>query len=164
MPQKVIDKRNDTLVLIVGPVTLSGVLKKSFIATGGMDGRFKINEFHRWTGEVDLEFSRALAEQLAGRLGTEQVIVFPGGQHLDPTCQVQLDIVAMDGDLGKEAKMTVRWTLIDPKGQWSSVSRLSQLSEHPADAGHGAWVIAQQHNIDKLGEEIATVVKERMKL
>lgn len=163
-PQKVTDKRNETLVLNIGPVTLSGVLKRTLIATGGTDGRFTINEFHRWTSEVDREFSRALAEQLASRLGTEQVMIFPGDRHLDPNCQVQLDIVAMDGDLGKDAKMTVRWILVDPKGKWTPVSRLSQLSEHPADAGYGAWVIAQQQNISKLGVEIAIEVMERMKL
>lgn len=160
--QKVAERRNHQLILSVGPVTLPGVLKQSRIATGGTESRFKISENHRWTGEVDQEFSRALAEQLASRLGTGQVIIFPGDQHLEPNCQVLLDIVAMDGDLAKEAKLTVRWTLIDPKGKWAPISRRSHFSEHPTDAGYDAWVIAQQHNISQLSEEITILVKKQM--
>jgi uncharacterized protein len=159
-----VEKRNDQLILSVGPVTIPDVLKKPKIAIGGTDGRFIISEYHRWAGEVDRDFARALAEQLAGKLGTEQVILSPGDQHITPNCQVLLDVLAMDGDLGKEARMTVRWTLIDPNGKWASIARRSHFSENLSNAGYNTWVTAQQHNIGQLSEEIAALVKERMHL
>lgn len=148
------------LVLSVGPVVIPDVLKKSQIATGGADGRYQLSSSHRWVGDVDREFARAVAEQLASRLGTEQVAVFPWDQHLQPTCQVLLDVLAMGGEPGKEAKLVVRWSLIDPQGKKAPVIRRSDLREIPAAAGYDAWVNAQQRNISRLGEEIAVAIRE----
>jgi uncharacterized lipoprotein YmbA len=152
---------HDQLVLSVGPVHIPDVLKKSQIATDGTEGRYRLSEYHRWAGEVDREFGRALLEQLAGRLGTEQAYLYPGDQHLEPTCQVLLDILEMNGELGKEARLSVRWTLIDPKGKTRPITRHSTFSQHPADSGHDTWVNAQRGNISRLSEEIATLIKER---
>jgi len=152
--------RHEKLVLSVGPVVIPDVLKKSQIATGGTDGRYQLSEFHRWVGEVDREFARAVAEHLAARLGTEQVAVFPWDQHLQPTFRVLLDVLAMGGEPGLEAKLVVRWSLVDPQGKMAPVIRRSDLSEQPTDSGFGAWVNAQQHNISRLSEEIAAAIKE----
>ena len=35
-------------------------------------------------------------------------------QHLSPTYQVVCDILVMDGVLGAEARLIVRWSLVDP--------------------------------------------------
>jgi uncharacterized protein len=158
---KTTGQRHDQLVLSVGPVNIPDVLKKSQIATDGTEGRYRLSEYHRWAGEVDREFGRALLEQLAGRLGTEQVYLFPGDQHLEPTCQVFLDILEMNGELGKEAKLSVRWSLVDPKGKTGSITRHSTFSQQPTDSGHEAWVKAQRGNISRLSEEIAVLIKER---
>jgi len=160
--KKSTEQRLTPLILSVGPVHTPDVLKKSQIATGGIDGPYRLSDYHRWTGEVDREFSRALAEQLAGRLGTEQVYLFPGDQYLEPTCQVLLDILEMNGELNTNAQLAVRWTLIDPKGTTAPVTRLSKFSEQlTAGGGHDAWVKAQQHNISLLSDEISALIKQR---
>ena len=158
---KTTGQRRDQLVVSVGPVNIPDVLKKSQIATDGIEGRYRLSEYHRWAGEVDREFGRALIEQLAGRLGTEQVYLFPGDQYIEPTCQVLLDILEMNGELGKEVKLSVRWTLIDPKGKTRPITRHSTFSQQTADSGHESWVKAQRGNLSRLGEEIATLIKDR---
>ncbi|MEW6289776.1 MAG: hypothetical protein AB1545_07960 [Thermodesulfobacteriota bacterium] len=40
------------------------------------------------------------------------------------------------------------------------VIRRSDLSEHPADAGFGAWLNAQRRNISRLSEEISGAIRE----
>jgi uncharacterized lipoprotein YmbA len=160
----IVGHRNDQLVLSVGPVTIPDILKKSQIATGGTDGRYQLSEYHRWAGSVDREVARALAEQLAGRLGTEQIIIFPGDERVEPNLQITVEVVAMDGDLGKEAKLTVRWTMIDPKGAWAPIIRRSQFIEQPAGNGYDAWVTAQQRNLGRLSEEIAALIKAQRRL
>lgn len=143
------------LAVSVGPVVIPDILKQTQIATGGADGRYQLSEYHRWSGEVDRDFARAVAEQLARGLGTEQVALFPWDQHFTPTTRVLIDVLSMGGIPGAEATLAVRWSLVDPQGQKPSLTRRSDLRETPATAGYASWVEAQQHNIAKLGEEIA---------
>jgi uncharacterized protein len=153
-------ERHEDFVLSVGPVAIPDVLKQSKIAVGGKDGRYQLSDNHRWAGEVDRDLARAVAEQLAARLGTQQVAVFPWDQHLEPACQVLLDVLSMGGEPGKEANLAVRWSLVDPQGKMPTLIRRSDLSEKIPDAGYGAWVNAQQRNISRLSEEIAASIKE----
>jgi uncharacterized lipoprotein YmbA len=150
---------DSVLPVSVGPVTIPDILKQTQIATGGADGRYRLAEYQRWSGELDRDFARAVAEQLAGNLGTEQVALFPWDQSLTPKCRVQFDVLSMGGDPGKDATMDVRWSLIDPHGKRPPIVRRSTLKETPAEAGYAAWVAAQQRNIVKLGGEIATQLK-----
>jgi len=152
-----------TLVLSVGPVVIPDILKQAQIATGGADGRYRLAEYHRWSGDLDRDFARAVAEQLAGRLGTEQVAIFPWDQNLTPTCRVTIDVLSMGGEPGKEATLAARWSLVDPQGKIPVLVRRSDLREVPAEAGYAAWVAAQQRNVAKLGQEIAGGVTQFVK-
>lgn len=51
--------------------------------------------------------------------------------------------------------LSVSWTLLDAEGSGDPVIRRSDLAECTAGADHGAWVEAQQRNIEKLGRAIA---------
>lgn len=147
------------LAILVGPVSIPDILKNSQISTGNADGRYQISEQHRWAGEVDRDFARAIGEQLANRLGTERIAIFPMGQHLEPTHQIVFDILSLEGALGKEANLAVRWALVDPKNKTVLVTRRSAFTGEPADGGYDAWVAAQRRNINRLSEEIAAVIK-----
>lgn len=147
------------LAVSVGPVTIPDILKQTKIATGGADGRYQLAEYHRWSGELDRDIGRAVAEQLAGDLGTQQVALFPWDQNLTPTCRVLLDVLSMGGEPGKEATLAVRWAVLDPQGKVLAPVRRSDLREIPAAPGYAAWVAAQQRNIVRLGGEIAAAVK-----
>lgn len=146
------------LALQIGPVSVPDVLKKSQIVLGSGDGSLHPNDQHRWAGEVDRDIARAIGEQLALRLGTEQIALFPSGQHLEPTHQVIVDVLAMDGVLGKEASLVVRWSVVDPTTKTARTTRRSAVGAQPADSSHAAWVAAQRRNIAKLSEEIASAI------
>ena len=150
---------NDSLAVSVGPVTVPDILKQEKIATGGADGHFRMAEYHRWSGELDRDFARALAEQLSGNLGTEKVAIFPWDQTLAPSCRVLVDVLSMGGETGTAATLAVRWSLVKPGTEQPLLVRRSELSEVPAGTGYAAWVAAQQRNIAKLGEEIAGAIK-----
>ena len=146
------------LAVQVGPVTLPDVLKKSQLVFSSSGGSFQLSDQHRWSGELDRDIARAIGEQLAVRMGTEQIALFPAGQYLELTHQVIVDVLAMGGVLGKEATLEVRWSVVDPKTKTALFTRRSSVSNQPADTSHGAWVAAQRRNIAKLSEEIAAAI------
>ncbi|MCM2265787.1 MAG: PqiC family protein [Desulfuromonadales bacterium] len=147
------------LAVSVGPVVIPDILKQAQIATGGADGRYRLAEYHRWSGELDRDLARAVAEQLAGNLGIEKVSVFPWDQNFIPNCRVGIDVLSMGGEPGREATLEVRWTLIDPQGKKPQIVRRSELKEAPAEPGYPAWIAAQQRNIVKLAQEIAGAIQ-----
>lgn len=143
----------------IGPVTLPDLLKRSQLVLGVAEQPYRLSDQHRWAGELDREFARALGEQLAAQLGTEQIALFPADGHLSLTDQVLLDILTLDGTLGKEAVLVVRWTVVDPATKAARLTRRSICTTTPSDGGHGAWVAAQRTNIGKLAAEIAVGLK-----
>lgn len=151
------------LAVSIGPVTIPDILKQEKIATGSGDGRYHMAEYHRWSGELDRDFARALAERLSVALGTEKVAIFPWDQNFAPSCRVYLDVLNMAGEPGKEAKLSVRWAIAKPDGEQPLLVRRSEFGEVPAEAGYAAWVVAQQRNIAKLGEEVAMALRENLK-
>lgn len=145
-------------VLVVGPVTAPDILRRSQIATGSGSSSYRLSDFHRWAGDIEKDFARALAELLGSRPGAGKVVLYPG--TAEATCQVAADILVMEGELGQEARLSVSWSLLSSAGQSAAISRRSDLVRTPEDAGHQAWVRAQQANIAQLSEEIGTALQE----
>lgn len=148
----------DAVSVSVGPVVLPDVLKQSRIATGGEDGRYRLAEYHRWTGEVDRDMARALAERLSQALGTERVSLFPWDQQVPARFRVLVDVVGMGGSLGREATLSARWTLLDSEGKGGPLVRRTDAAQPLPDAEHSSWVAAQQRNVEKLGDDIAAAI------
>ena len=148
--------KDTTTVLAIGPVTAPDILRRSQIATGSGAGRYRLSDYHRWAGDVEKDFARALAELLGSRPGGGQVVLYPGVG--ESTCRLTVDILAMEGDLGQEARLAVSWSLLDSKQQSTAVVRRSDFSRQPEDAGYDAWVRAQQANLKEFGEEIGATL------
>lgn len=147
------------VAVLIGPVSLPDVLKRSQIVTGRAEERYQLSENHRWAGELDHEVGRALGEWLARALGTEQIALYPMGSHLQPTHQVIVDVLVMDGMVGNDARLVVRWSLMDPGSDTVRATRRSAFSKKPVDNSYEAWVAAQRWNLRGLGQEIAMAMK-----
>lgn len=147
----------------VGPVTIPDILKQTRIATGGGDGSYRLAEHHRWSGEVDRDLARALAEHLARTLGIQRVSVFPWDQSLRPTYQVLVDVILMGGESGGEATLSARWTLVDKTAGDRSITRRLDLREASGGPDLAMWVAAQQRNVEKLGMAMAETISAQRK-
>lgn len=150
--------KDTAMVLAIGPVTAPDILRRSQIATGSGAGRYRLSDYHRWAGDVEKDFARALAELLGSRPGVGQVVLYPGIG--EPTCQLIVDILAMEGDLGQEARLAVSWLLLDSRQQTTTVFRRSDFSRQPEDAGYDAWVRAQQANLAEFSEEAGAALDQ----
>jgi len=143
------------LALLIGPISLPDILKNQQIVTGHAGDRYLLSENHRWSGKLDHDFARSIGEYLANRLGTEQIALYPLEKPLSPTHQVVCDVLTMDGMIGQDARLVVRWSLLDPTTKAVRMTRRSFCRAQPADNSYEAWVAAQRSNIRCLGEEIA---------
>ncbi|MGD9947144.1 MAG: membrane integrity-associated transporter subunit PqiC [Desulfobulbus sp.] len=145
--------------ILIGPVSLPDILRRPQIVTGRSEDRYQLSENHRWGGELDQEFARALGECLAGELGTEKIALYPMGQFLHPTHQVIVDVLTLDGMVASEARLIVRWSLMDPTNKKVQVTRRSYFRQQPADKSYDAWVAAQRKNLQRFGQEISAAIQ-----
>jgi len=150
--------QHPNLTVSVGPIILPEVLQKNQIATDGQNGRYIRSEFERWAGRVDRNFARAVGEQLAINLGTERILFYPESKNLQPDWQVALEILAMEGKLGEEALLTVRWALFNPQDKANTKVFRSQYRQVPELGSYNSWIKAQRQNIKELGAEISTAI------
>jgi len=147
-----------TLSVSVGPVIIPDILKQTRIATSKGDGSYNLSEYHRWSGDVDRDIARALAEHLGRGLGTEQVFVFPWDQAGAPAYRVLADVISMGGNPDGEATLHVRWTVVPRSGAAEPVTRRTDLSEKCPGPDHADWVAAQQRNVEHLAAAIAATI------
>jgi uncharacterized lipoprotein YmbA len=151
--------RADGPAVVVGPVSVPDLLHNTRLATGS-DGRFQLAEQHRWTGAVDREIGRALAERLAADLATERVSLFPQAPATKTAWRVQVEVLALDGLPGQWARLEVRWTLLDPDGTGPRTRR-GDYRQPLTEPGHAAWVAGQRTNLARLGADIAAAIRAR---
>ena len=138
----------------VGPITLPEALKRSQIVTRSGEYRYSYAESHRWTGDMEHEISRALAENVSVLLGTERVAVFPWGRVLSPDYRIVLDIQEFDGVRGGDASLKVRWAVSDGKGR-NLLAVKKSLVKHPTGGDtYEALVRAQSETLALLSREI----------
>jgi len=149
------------LTVSVGPVILPEVLEKNQIATDGNNGHYSRSEFARWAGRVDRNFARAVGEQLAINLGTERILFYPESKNLEPDWRVVLEILAMEGKLGEEALLTVRWALFTPNDKANTKVIRSQFRNVPEQGSYDSWIAAQRQNIKELGAEISAAILQQ---
>ncbi|QQG65890.1 PqiC family protein [Desulfobulbus oligotrophicus] len=146
------------LVLQIGPVNLPDRLKQSRLVFG-TNGTFQFSDQHRWADDLDHDIARAIGEQLAVRLKTEQIALFPENRYAQITCQIVLDVLTLEGLPGQEASFSVRWSIIDPDTRAVRFVRRSTFGRQPTDSSQAAWVATQRQNIAALSEEIARAIQ-----
>ena len=150
----------ETLAVGVGPVSFPLVLDRPQIVTRTDLNRVWIDEFHRWGGSLQNEFTRSFAENLAILLKTEKVAVFPWEKHFRPHYRVVLDILRFDGRLGEFALLETRWTITNGDGRETLRVGKSSIEKPVTDAGYEAHVKGLDQALKGLSEELAAEIKK----
>jgi hypothetical protein len=109
---------------------------------------------HRWTGDIEHDISRVIAENVSALLGTERVAVFPWGRMLSPDYRIVLDIQEFDGVRGGDTGLKVRWAVSDGEGR-NLLTVKKSLVKHPTGGDtYEALVRAQSETLALLSREI----------
>jgi uncharacterized protein len=148
-----------SLAICVGPVMLPKYLDRPQIVTTTKTSELKLAEFDRWAEPLRDNFSRVLTERLSKALGTDRVTVFPWGKAASFDYQVIVTVVRFDGELGENAELSARWSVIGDGGKKELLTRKSDLSEPTGAQGYDALVSAQSRAIARLSKEIAGAIK-----
>ncbi len=139
----------------IGPITIPDSLKRSQVATRQHGNQYAFNEFHRWAGVLEKDFTTVLGDNLGVLLGVEKIGFFPWMHHFAPTYRVVIDIQRLDGSLDGEAVLGARWAVADADGKELLTGGKSVFRQPLEEAGYAELVKAESQLVAELSEKIA---------
>jgi uncharacterized protein len=147
----------------IGPVRLPEYTNRSQIVT-----RFTQNELYRaqfdlWAEPLSDTFSRVMAENLTRLLCTKSVSLFLWSSSVPVDYRVVIDVIQMDGNLGKEAILEAWWTVSSGKEAKVFASKQSRLNEPVKSQGYEGFVQAHSLAVASLSREIAETINSLVK-
>jgi uncharacterized protein len=146
------------LAVGVGPVALPGYLDRQQIVTRSGGDEIELAEFDRWGEPLRSSVPRVLGEDLAARIPTERVVIFPWRGVRTVQYQVAVEILRFDGQPGGDALLRARWRLLDGTGRELAI-RTSAITEPTGAPGYAPLVAALSRALGALSEEIATAIR-----
>lgn len=144
----------------IGPIKFPDHLDRPEIVTRTSGNALQLAEFHRWAGSLEKDFSRILAENLSVLLSTDYIFIFPFTQAATIDYRVTVEVVRFDGELGKNAVLTARWTVVEEaeKKELKSVRR-SNITKPAEGKSYEAMVAALSRTVEQLSQEIAETIR-----
>jgi len=142
----------------IGPIKLADYLDQSRLVTRTGDNQLEKAEFDLWAGAFKDNLTNVLAENIGLLVPTERIYIYPWRLSEPMDYQVILDVVRFDGDLGKEAWLVARWSIVGGKDKKLLEVGRSSIREPVTGSGYDALVTAQSRALAKLSHEIAEAI------
>jgi len=100
----------------VGPVSIPDSLDRSQIVTLSGGNEVIIAEFDRWYGSCRDEIARVMTENLSALLPSQRVVSYAWGRRVSLNRQITVDILRLDGVLGKTVILKANWAILEENG------------------------------------------------
>jgi hypothetical protein len=119
----------------------------------------QLSEFDLWAGSLREDFSRVLAENLSILLSTDYIFIYPFTKSTPIDYKVAVEVVRFDGELGKSAALTARWTVMEGDRKALKFVRRSKITGAVDDSNYEAMVAALSRTVESLSREIAESIR-----
>ena len=143
----------------IGPIKLADYLDQSKLVTRTGDNRLVKAEFDLWAGAFKDNLTNVLAENIGLLVPTERIYIYPWRLSEPMDYQIILDVVRFDGDLGKDAWLVARWSIVGGKDKEVLEVGRSSIREPVNGSGYDALVTAQSRALAKLSHEIVEAIQ-----
>jgi len=150
-------------IIGVGPVSIPDSLDRPQIVTLSGENEVRIAEFDRWSGSCKDEIARVMVENLSVLLPSQQVVSYAWGRRISLNRQITIDILRLDGVLGKTVILKANWAILEENGTKAVLVRRSDISEPVNGGDYDSFVAAQSRALGALSREIAAAVHSQRK-
>ena len=152
------DSPAKNLAVGIGPVKLADYLDQSKLVTRTSKNRLVQAEYDQWAGSFEDNLVNVLAENIGFLVPTDRIYVYPWRTTVPIDYQLMLDVVRFDGELGKDARLVARWSLLGGKDRELLEVGRSSIREPVAGSDYAALVAAQSRTLEKLSREIVAAI------
>lgn len=144
-----------TLTIGVGPIALPDMFDRPQIVTRTGVNRVELGEFDRWGGNLGGDVQRTLAQNLADRLNSDNILAWPWQRRETPDLQVTVQFYRFDGTLGAEAYLSGIWQLLDAADECRLEVHRFTITRAPAGPDYPEFVSALSEALAQLSQDIA---------
>ena len=145
-------------IIGIGPIKLADYLDQSKLVTRTGDNRLVKAEFDLWAGSFKDNLTNVLAENIGILVPTERIYIYPWRQSAPVDYQIVLDVVRCDGQLGDDALLVARWSILAGQDKELLAVSRSSIREPVTGSGYDALVKAQSRALAKLSHEIVEAI------
>jgi uncharacterized lipoprotein YmbA len=145
---------HNDLAIGIGPVTFPDQLERPAIVVQTGKNQLNINEFHRWAGSLQQNFTRVMTQNLAILLKTDQIMARPWERYFKPDIRIAVDIQKFGGQLGGYAELDTTWVIVEEGKDVEAVVHRSEIKETVSGDSYEALVAAQSRALATLCKEI----------
>jgi uncharacterized lipoprotein YmbA len=142
----------------IGPIKMAAYLDRSKIVTRTGGNRIELAEYDQWAGSFEDNLKNVLADNIGVLVPTERIYLYPWRTTQPIDYQVVLDIVRLDGRLGEEVQLEVRWQVLAGEKQELLAVKRSSLTETVSGPDYEDLVAAQSRALAKLSREIVETI------
>ncbi|MDD5462257.1 MAG: PqiC family protein [Methylococcales bacterium] len=144
----------------LGPITIPEYLNRPQMVIAIADNQYRLSENHRWAERLDQNISLALFKALPRQLGTDRIMRYPWLQRQVIDYQVGIDILEFNVDANGQSRLIAQW-FIKPKDK-PSINKRSAFQFPASTTDYAIMVKAQSQCLTKLGQQIATTLRQLM--
>jgi uncharacterized lipoprotein YmbA len=151
----------DGLAIGVGPIRVPRYLDRPEFVTrpGGSTARIEVDGVRRWAGGFSSNVLSTLGENLAAKLNTQQVVIYPAQIAFALDYRVGVNFHAFEAIGGDALELRASWVIRAGRaggGPWSGQSTIRR-----AISGGGSEALVAAHNeaLDLLADTIAARIK-----
>ena len=149
-------KAGGGVAVLLGPLKLADYLQRETLVQRQADDSLVISQQARWAGSLQDDVAQVLLRQLAGRLDSSRLALYPDRVGFKPEAQLLLSISRLDSGPYQPAVLEAQWRLLDGSGKMHD-SRVVRLEEqHNGELTD--QVRAQSVLLQKLASEMSAAV------
>jgi uncharacterized lipoprotein YmbA len=145
-------------IIGIGPIKLADYLDQSKLVTRTGDNKLVKAEFDLWAGSFKDNVTNVLAENIGFLVPTERIYIHPWRRSVPVEFQIVLDVVRCDGQMGEDALLVARWTLLSGQDKKLLAASRSSIREPVEGSGYASVVAAQSRALTKLSNEIVMAI------
>ena len=155
--QPTLPVRDKGPAVLLGPLKLADYLQRENLLQRESDGSLQLSQEARWAGSLQDDVGQLLLRQLASRLQTSRIALYPDRVGFDNQLQAVLSISRLDSGASQPARLQAQWRLLDGQGQLRGSRLLSLQAEH--DGTPRDQVRAQSELLQQLAAELAAAIR-----
>jgi uncharacterized protein len=149
------------LAVGVGPVALPGYVDRAELVFQSSDYRLQVPGKVRWAGSLTENFTRALTTDLAGRLGSGNVVPYPWPPGTPLQRQVSIDVRQFHAVSDGQAILEASWRVEEPASQRVLRRGNARLTERIVGDGYEPVVAAESRIVARLADAMVPSLSAR---